>query len=160
MGRLLLGVLCDLVSMATIILFLLGPDQPPVGQILAALYCDPGEQVIRVGLQTINFSCVSVTGEQRSINAQVILTGIAAFGVSFIAGLGLSFSGIAALKRQQSASAVLSGTSLPVHVNPPVPEQLVSKLQQLQQAVDKGLITRGEYDRSKRDLLNRLGKDH
>jgi hypothetical protein len=232
MIRIIIGVGLMVIAFVILFLFIGGPENPLVANIMTALNCQPGERFVQVlggyvynsdgsSGQEFNFYCQSEIG-RRDVTGQGVVEGIVGYLVPFLTGLGLTLTGSFAVTRRRSKTAVSAKagftspsstqtdpfgnpinitdfqadvTGQPLHMPsiitmngkqtnftdlPPETAQkieqtlgklgmmmtsgtftmhsgdLSDKLQQLQEARDKNLITQEEYDRIRTEILTHM----
>lgn len=92
--------------------------------------------------------CENAAGQRRDISFSEFNVAVALFALPAVVGMVLLFRG-AAKSVTASPSSVFKGS---------IGGDLSSRLQELQNAYDKGLITEAEYQQTRANLLRQMGK--
>lgn len=176
MFRLMLGIVLMGVSVIVMIFMLQDPaGQPALADLFKDLYCGPGETVRQMvstsggSLMTVNgrgvfYVCVNDAGTGRDITDKVALTIGLAFAVPFVVGLLLFLSGIFGMVRGAALRAAASVDVIGLHrmlygtggFTPRRGGDLTDRLEEIKEALDKGLISQEEYNRLRRRILDDL----
>lgn len=184
MGRLLviLGILAIIGSAAGLI-WLLQPPQsnPPLADLLEDLHCRQYEQIEQRSQTTISgtsrstsvyYYCVDLERGERDVSGAVVSMIIIAFLVPFLLGLFMTIFGAARATRNhqrrlvnQMAAAPMMVTTFTTSAGPIRPmgqpsgtalPDLAERLEQIEEARDKGLISTTEYNRLRQAILDRM----
>lgn len=176
----LFGLLLTLFAFVMLALFVIIPavsslnDNATFTGIMGSLLCRDGETYRADAYQTsygstTNYTftayCDQPSGLTRKVTDKQTLYGVVAFVAPFLLGLGLSIAGIigasvrAARRVVQNPGAIVLGSDFAAAAarhssrasNAPT---LAERLQQLQDARDRGLINETEYERARRKLLD------
>lgn len=176
MFRLMLGIVLMVVSVVVMIFMLQDPaGQPALADLFKDLHCGPGEtvrQTVSTGggsLMTINergvfYACVNDAGTARDITDKVALTVGLSFAAPFTVGLLLFLSGIFGMVRGAALRAAAAVDVIGLHrmlygtggFTPVRGGGLTDRLEEIKEALDKGLISQEEYDRLRRRILDDL----
>lgn len=175
MFRVLIGIGLIIISLVVMLVFLQGADNPLVKNVMTTLYCNPGETFGQSGVRRISTYCEDGAGNRRDMNTQSVLTSIIAFTAPFMLGLVLFSSGYSAAIRKRQQPNVISGAAvMSADLSPETAQtveqllremdtmtnfpkgDLADKLRQLQTARNQGLITADEFERVRKEILNKL----
>jgi Short C-terminal domain len=134
MARLILGIALMLIAFVILFLFIGGPENQLVADVMTALNCQPGERFTQVlggyvydsdggSGQEFNFYCQNDAG-RRDVTRAGILEGVAGFVVPFLLGLGLTMIGGFGMARGRTKITLSANTgfiqpsSTPIQTDP------------------------------------------
>jgi hypothetical protein len=179
-----LGCLLMIIAMVALFAIIVIPVLPPtenmseVDDLLEPLLCEPGQEIEReLYSQTdfdgtgysMNVSCIDNEGQRTDATGRWVLVGVLAFTAPFLIGLfGLigGFTRMASKAAANAQSTVMSGAGIekfvsvstsgasPMMATSGSGRSLSERLQEIQQAMDAGLISEGEYERLRKEVLD------
>jgi hypothetical protein len=110
--RIILGIILVVVAFVELFLFISGPENKLVADVMTALACRSGERFTQVlggysynsdgtGGQSFSFYCQDEAGNQRDVTGQGILIGVGGYIVPFLTGLLLLIVGPIGMARRR-----------------------------------------------------------
>ncbi|MFN8371879.1 MAG: SHOCT domain-containing protein [Anaerolineae bacterium] len=172
-----LGCLLMIVAMVALCGLVVIPVLPPfaenetIDNLLAPLICQPEETIERDQYSTrdregtsysMNVYCVDKDGDRRDETGRWFLFSLGGFLAPFLIGLFMLIGGANRGMRQFSTGdggTTLSPTGVPInYVGTPSPkagQSLSERLKQLDEARNQGLISADEYDRMRKEILDK-----
>ena len=129
-----------------------------IDRYLEPLLCGPGETIVRDQYSqqmmsstsySMTVACRDLEGQMRDVTDRWTLIGMLTFTVPFVLGLLLFIAGMA--RNKPSSTTDATAVSAPVYYGG---SSLTARLKDLQQARDAGLISEGEYERKRQEVLD------
>ena len=182
-GILALGIFLIVVAAAILIFGLLPPTNEPIGEFLTSFVCESGEDADMTSNSSTNqdvfYYCVDAEGNRREVSGWVIGALTVLYLVPFLTGLFMTIYAANKLRQRkfdaslqelvdsgqltpQSADIFKKSMGMQGRFNPVIFAQaiaansygdLASRLKQLDDALDKGLLKKDEYDHARESLL-------
>ncbi|MCI0713629.1 MAG: SHOCT domain-containing protein [Chloroflexi bacterium] len=180
-GILAFGIFLIVVAAAILIFGLVPPTNEPIGEFLAGFVCEANEDPQLISDSTTNqdliYYCVDAAGNRRDISGWVIGALTVLYLVPFTAGLAMTIYAGTMLRRRQFEATLqhmidtgqISPQSVDIMkgmmqrrfdpyafaetITAASHGDLSSRLKQLDEALDKGLVSKDEYDRAREGLL-------
>lgn len=182
-GILALGIFLIIVAAAILLFGLIPPTNEPIGEFLTGFACKSSEDAQMISDSSTNqqlfYYCIDAEGNRREISGWVIGTLTALYLVPFLTGLFMTIYAANKLRQRkfdasiqelvdsgqlspQSADILKKSMGMQGRFNPAIFAQAIaansygdlsSRLKQLDEALDKGLVSKDEYDRAREGLL-------
>lgn len=175
------GIFLIVVAAAILLFGLIPPTNEPIGEFLTDFVCESSEDANVISDSSTNqqlfYYCVDDDGNRREVSGWVIGGLTVLYLIPFLSGLGMTIYAANKLRQRKfdasiqelvdsgqlspQSADILRGTRLG-QLNPAVFAQAIaansygdlsSRLKQLDEALDKGLLSKDEYERAREDLL-------
>ena len=174
MIKFLFTMLLNLIGIGILVVVLVVPLAPQfkndsrVDNLMAAVLCNPGEQMVRVQSTNPLLSrfgigmtptCVNTQGQRRDVTTRWIIIGLGGFAFTFLFGIVLEVVLIINAIRRRIARSIMprdTYASVPMSTPMTAAAPLKDQLRQLEDAKKAGLITFDEYDRLRSEILSKM----
>ncbi len=160
--RMLLGILGVLACGLSVLPMLGQTILPQLMTPFAAQFCQPGERLAGEVFVTeretgssvgTTFVCVDDAGNERSVRGQIVRQATSLFLLLMFGGFALMVVGGTGMVKPGDAEPESQPTPLPG----PTTSGLAARLQELDDARRKGLLTEAEYQQMRQKALDRWG---